>query len=304
MLMALPVVLCAQSAPLRAHFSVEEYLVDGHYPHGHATRDRYFRPYALLESGDWSLTATYWSYPACHFYEVDDTHLDYDDGSLHVKVGRFLVPVGQDDWDDEWYSGTVFMPMIQLIRYGSFGALWHTSTGAEASVPVGPGTFTAALVSSSQQKNQLLPDDFDRAVFRYQGYVQGLTYGVSALTDSKGLGKDERLLDLDLRYTTPHFIARGEMLGYSTTGSTNEGFYVDLYHRPAGWQDVLFVGRFEAYHFSKGTRLGRKERTTLGAKVRAPFDSTLMVNYIFGPSINGFFLGGAWAIGLTKTLRF
>ena len=112
------------------------------------------------------------------------------------------------------------------------------------------------------------------------------------------------MLSLDVRWAVPHWGGRAEVLGYSEDGDTTKGFFVDVYHRPKGWTDVTLLGRYQGIDVDSGRYGGRHELLTLGAKVRAPFETTVAVNYTFGPGMNDVFLGGGWAIGVSRTFRF
>ena len=79
-----------------------------------------------------------------------------------------------------------------------------------------------------------------------------------------------------------------------------EGFFVDVYHRPKGWSDVTLVARHEKME----TLTSTTETTTLGTKLRGPWDTSVYFNYRFGPNMNTVAFGGPWSVGVFKTLRF
>jgi hypothetical protein len=179
--------------------------------------------------------------------------------------------------------------------------MWQTSVGAKATVTSGANTFEVAAVSNVPDVDRFAPSNLDRTQVRWQAYHKGVTYGLSGAFDTSGLGRDERLVSADVRWAVPEWIARGVVLGYSNDSQEFTGFFIDLYYRATEWEDLTLVFRHEQLDRAV---LEDREVTTLGTKLRTPFDTSLYVNYNFGPNINELAFGGAWSIGLIKTFRF
>ncbi len=291
----------AQTDRLNVTFSLEQFFLAGGYFGTYLTDDRMTRPSIAVESGPWRFEGSYWFYPMLDFNELDETNVSYTSGNATLKYGRMRAIVGQSGWYDQWYSGMNYVGLVEIQKYGDHRFLFHTSVGAELTVQDGPNTYQLAAVSTQPDVDRLAPTNLDRGMARWQFNHDGLTVGASAAFDTKGLGREERMLSADVRWTAPQWIARGVVAGHSDDLLNKSGFFIDVYHRPKGWSDLTFVGRYEQFDTSATERL---ETTTLGAKVRAPFETSLYVNYRFGPSINTNPYSGPWSIGLIKTLRF
>ena len=304
LLLGVSEIVAAQSAPVTADFSIEQFYVGGRRGGEFVVRDRLTRASFSAETGAWRFNASHFYYGFCKFQEVDATNLEYSSGSLRLRAGRFLVPIGQTSWDEQWYSGHVFLNQVELSRYGGFAFMWHTSVGVDATLYCGRQTLQFSAVSSDQLKNRLVASKLDRGTVRIQHYENGVVYGLSALFNLDGIAQDERMLLVDVRWSVPQWGARAELVGFSKDGEKSNGYFVELYHRPKGWTDVTLVGRHEKFESTKSGPTRTMEANNLGVKLRGLFDTQLFVNYTFGPSMNNLYLGGGWAIQVNKTIRF
>lgn len=283
--------------------SVEQFFVSAGYGELHKTRDRFTRLMGIATSGKWELRGSHWYAPVYFWYEVDETNLSYSDKDLRWRIGRFLLPVGQTNWDDQWYSGIVFWPLIESKTYGDQRLLARTVVGTDVEKSWGNHTLRVSASSSKPEVNRLLPSRLDRASVRWSYYQNGVIVGLSTYFDTKTGGNDERMVVADARWTLPQWTLRAEALDYKSDTAKVQGFFVDLYHRPKSWTDVTFVGRFEGRR-SEAQSVSNMQAWTVGAKAHLPLDFTFIVNYTGGPDMNKIFLGGGWSLGLSKTLRF
>ena len=265
--------------------------------------ERFYRTHVSASKGNWTAKASYWNYVFCDWHELDETNIQYSTDQYTATIGRFLMPVGQANWDDQWYSSFVFVPLIEGHVYGGRKVLERTSTGAQFDLIAGANNYNLSLTNSDPQVNQPIASRLDRTSFRWKTYKSGVQFGLSALADSATLGKKEQLLVADIRYTVPHLIVRGELLGYQSPTQRNSGFFVDANFRPRNWQDLTLSLRFEQLSSHLPTET-KQEAWTLAAKARLPFESTLLINYTGGPDMGRLTLGGGWSFGLNKTFRF
>ena len=278
-------------------------MVSGNIGFHPSTRDRFSRGTIAAESGNWKVQASHWYYPAAKWYDLDESTLTFQDKNLRLRVGRFLTPLAQSNWDDEWYSGFVFIPFTEFSQYGGYGLLERTSAGVDAAYITGKNTFKAALVGSDPQTGRPFPKAFDRAAYKWQTTINNLILGFSMLTDVAHVGSEQQIQAFDYRWTIPNWTIRGTFIGASSPTESRQGLYADLYHRPKGWSDVTLVFRYENLITNTGVNT-RQEIMTQGAKIRLPFETNFNVNYTFGPDMSNVPLGGGWAFSLNKTIRF
>jgi hypothetical protein len=283
--------------------SFQQALVSGRLGQQLKSGERFNRSLVNAESGNWAAKASFWNYVFCKWNELDETTLSYSDPKFRARIGRFILPVGQSNWDDQWYSNFVFIPMVESQRYGDHKFLQRTSTGADIDFGSGANSFRLALTSSRAQVNQLMPDKIDRASLRWNHSLKNTIFGLSTYTDTNFKGDEEQMHIADIRWTVPHWIVRGEGLHYQSAVQKFSGYFLDISHRPANWEDVTFALRFERMSSLRGTRSDIRS-WALAAKTRLPWDMTLLVNYMGGPDMNRIGIGGGWAFGLNKTFQF
>lgn len=283
---------------------IEQFFVSGGFGDEHRTRDRFTRFILDVEHGAWALRGSYWYYPFAGWYDLDETTVSYSDGPWRLRYGRFLVPMGQNQWDDQWYSGIIFIPLNDFNAYNGWLKRERTSIGADANYVFGNQSVNLAVTSRDLEQNHLAPDRLNQATLRYTWYRDGLTLGAAAVADTGSFGGDEQMLVADFRYTMPQWVFRGEVLSYLSDGQNTSSYFLDAYYRPKGWEDLTFVSRYENRKNTYPTSGENLEQWVLGAKYRLPFDAYFYVNYAGGPDMNNVFVGGGWSLKLTKTFRF
>lgn len=306
-LIALAVSASAQDEPAKLEVGgqVEQFVRAARV--GDAFRAEEYMRRILIELtySHFKLVGSYWWYPSWDLKETDEAWIGYEGDRASFKVGRFMVPFGQSDWYSQWYSGFVQGSFIEDHSYsGPWFPFERTSVGVQADVTLGDShTLHLAGVDKDIQQDHLAPKRLDRAVARIEGYRSGITYGASAYVDTKTLGKDQRILALDARWTGPQWMVRGEILRADNDSQKVDGYFVDLTYRPKGWTDVTLVARNQAIR-AEGVGGYRLQNTILGAKVRLPLETTLAVNYAFGPDMNRQGVGAGWCFGLYRTFRY
>lgn len=293
----------AEEPKLHISGSFEQFMVSGNILFHPTTRDRFSRGLIAAESGNWKLQVSHWYYPAAKWYDLDETTLTYQANDLRLRVGRLLTPLAQSNWDDEWYTGFVFIPFLEFSGYGGYGLLERTSAGADAAYVRGNNTLKVALVGSDPVTGKPFPKAFDRAVFKWQTTINNLILGFSTLVDTASTGKEQQIQAFDYRWTVPQWTVRGTVIGGSSPTEFRQGMYTDVYHRPKGWSDVTLVYRFEHMITNTGVN-AHQEIQTVGAKIRLPFATNLNVNYTYGPDMSNVPLGGGVSLALYKTFKF
>lgn len=283
---------------------IEQFFVSGGFGDSPKTRDRFTRFTGTADWGNLQVRASRWYYPFCNWFDLDESFLAYDAQSFKVTAGRFIIPFGQAEWSDQWYSGIVFLPLIEFMTYDNVRFLERTSSGVKLESNLGAHSLKMSFTNSDPQYQKMMPERLDRAALRWTYFNKGFTFGASYFGDAKNIGRDVQMVSADVRWSAPQWIVRAEALAYQSQLSKADGFYIDLYHRPKGWSDVTFVSRFERMHMKSELSQYTLETTTLGAKVRLPLDFSGSANYTLGPDMNRVFLGGNWSFQLSRSFRF
>lgn len=280
----------------------EQVFVSGRVVNEPKTRDRFGRLQSTITRGQWSLRASYWDYTSCGWYDLDETTLTYSSKALQIRIGRFIAPIGQANWDDQWYSGFVFVPLIEGATYPTAKLAERTSAGIDLTWQNDADSFRVAVTSRNPNYGRPFADRLDAAAMRYERSIENLQVGLSTRVDTGSMGRDDQIRSADLRWTKDHVIVRAEWLGNSTAGLRKEGFFCDFTYRPVGWQDVTPVFRWERLtDFATASQL---ESYIVGLKIRLPGDAWLYSNYAFGPAMSKTPLGGGWSFALLRTFRF
>jgi hypothetical protein len=286
--------------PIRVTGSIEQFFVSGKFFQNRVTRERLTRTQVQASHGNFSLVGTYWQYPACGFDDLDETNLRFNSNNFSAKVGKFLPPVGQTNWDDQWYSGFVFLPMVETASYGTGKILFRTVAGVRADTNANGANFQFSAFNSNQDARSINLSKLDRYSIRAQKMFQNTILGVTRLASPESASTRADAWVADLRWSVPQWIVRGEYMDYRQAGADVSGFFADVYHRPKGWSDVTLLSRVERVRSSGGTT----SAWTIGTKVRLPQEFFFNVNYSAGPNQNSQMLGGGWSLGLFKIVNF
>jgi len=298
--------LCSHIAfadDFRTQGSFEQAFTSGKFLGANQTRDRFTRVQGIVDYKNWTATVSYWAYPYCGWFDLDETTLAFASGNSSFKAGRFLPPIAQVSWDDQWYSGFVYVPLIEGSMLGGRKVFERTSAGVQWDVQDRNQLLIMSMFGSNPNYDRLAPKKLDRAAIRYQVYRDGVILGASYMSDTEDRGAKEQVRSVDFRWTKPQWMVRGSFISYLSPSQVADGFFVDIAHRPKGWTDVTGLFRIESFRESRSSS---KDQTlyTAGAKVRLPLQASAYINYSFGPSINKVVLGGGWAVSLTRTYRF
>jgi hypothetical protein len=282
----------------------EQFFASSGFGDTYKSRDRWTMLSLNATSGKWKAQASYWYYPFCYWYELDDSGITYQDGNLRAQIGRFRIPVGQSDWGDQWYEGFVQLPIIEYSRYDGAQPLERTSVGMQAEDTFGAHTIKVAATSANPEYNRILPGHINRYSGRYSFYEGRAILGFSGFFDTdREEAFKANMISADFRYTMPNWMIRGEHIWYHCDNQKEDVWFVDVSHRPKGWTDVTVVGRFEVAHIS-GPFTSNVQAWTLGTRIRMPLNFVFQANYTGGPDMNRVFFGGGWALGLYTSIDF
>lgn len=285
---------------VRLSGSFEQFFVSGKFFGDRVTRQRLTRTRVEANHGNFGLVGTYWQYPSCGFDDLDETHFNFQSRNFSAKAGKFLPPIGQTNWDDQWYSGFVFLPLVETATYGSGKILFRTVAGVQADVPSSAGTFQFSAFNSDQDARTINMSKLDRFTVRGQTTFKNAIFGVTRLSSPTSAGQGAQAWVTDIRWSVPQWIVKGEYMDYRQAGSDVRGFFFDAFHRPKGWSDVTLMSRVERLR----DKTGQTSAWTVGAKIRLPEEFFFNANYTAGPNQNSLMLGGGWSLGLFKIVNF
>lgn len=268
-----------------------------------SSNHRLTRTQVKYENGPLTIVGTWYDYDLCLFKEVDESFFAYRKNSVEAKAGRFYAPIGLTSWYDQWYAGFVHLPMQDKHAFADSFFKEHTSTGFQIDFERGPTRLQFAAISDELERNRIFPSRIGNFVARLQHYRGNLVVGGTAGVDTKTLGDKRRLLALDLRYTVPGWVFRGEFLQFDSDADDSRGFYVDAAYRVPRLENLTLVARHQ--RFDERSIGGNKvEVHTLGFRLRMPIDAFLVGSYTFGPDMNKLMIGPKWAFGIMATIRF
>jgi hypothetical protein len=301
---------------IRVSGSIEQAFVSAERSGERQTADRYTRSQIALESGAWTLKGAWWAYPFCRYHELDETGISFAGENWSLMAGRGRLPIGQHTWDDQWYSPFIFLSRLEFEPYGGGRRLSHTSAGIFFDAWLGPDQFQAALTGDEIESTSLLPSRLNRAAVRWQRYFDPFMVGVSAFVDPGALGDRQTLLSADIRWTAPNWSARAVYAAHRDDGvatadyygvpvaspERQEGFFIDVTHRPEGWRDMTLALRYDRIRWPVSGR--SSEVWIAAARLRMPHDFEVMANFSFGPDHDRQPLGNGLSLQVVKQLRF
>ena len=150
----------------------------------------------------------------------------------------------------------------------------------------------------------MTPKSLDHLQARFQAQLNNLVLGVNGLAKDADIHNSEgAIYGLDLRYTIPHFIFRGELVRADSPLSHSDGYYVDGTYRLPGLTRTELGFRNEAFGF-RGT--GKRSMIDTGGirQIISPAVSCNL-NYAWGAaSTPTDSLRKGWSFQVVYYLRF
>ena len=206
---------------------------------------------------------------------------DWGGTAGRAQAGLVRVPFGIYDTRETYASGLIDYPMprgdyyYHSVDWGVPGAAW---SGGSDRLQVEAAAFGGR--GSGIWNNQVR---LQGAAVRAQTYAGTAILGVSrwdgALQDVPTSPTLRRvgMTGLDLRYTRPQLLIRGEYLWGTLAGDRMRGWYVDTYYRLPGQERWGLAARLE--RLKPGDDYAESRQITLGIRCVATPDWTLAVNW-------------------------
>ena len=279
----------------------EDYLIAYRKPTKYAITERAARLKLANSFDRLDGSVSYLTSPQFHGQQLHESYLGYNANGVTVRTGPQMIPIGQSTWDDQWYDPSNFLPSSeywQLIKGLSLSAV-VPSVWAQSSN--GPQQLTVSTFGIGKYLDKFTPDRLSVIAARYQYFVENTILGISSAQDFVHSGDNASLYCIDFRHTIPHLVTRGEMIwSHRNTDRTTTGFATATY-RPEHWSDASLFVRYQFLNPQFGPK---DSREVLGAKLRAPFDFTVNINYVLAPHMGKLRSGAGWSFELYRVYRF
>lgn len=231
---------------------------------------------------------------------LDETFVEWGGDKQQIRFGRFRSAFGHSDWSELWYSGFVRQPMLRNLGLGSKLSLNRLDTGVDWHGGSGNVQYQVGLIDAHARLWEPVPMRFNHLVGRVQLYKKDWIIGLNGLLGVDQWGNQQnRLFDLDWRWTAPHITLRGEFLVGRTAQKHSSGYYLDLFYHPPKLLRTTLLGRTEATSGAKTPQL-----FTLGVKQILSRYFTVELTHAWAnnaPAASG---RRGWALQLMTSLHF
>jgi hypothetical protein len=201
-----------------------------------------------------------------------------------LQAGLVRLPFGIYNYQETYASGLIDYPLprvdygLNSVDWGVPGAKW---SGGSAKVQYEVAGFAGRSSGVWATANET-----GGAAVRIQSYAPNIIVGVSNWTGYLRLpdetsGASRRrpvaISGIDVRYTRPHLLVRGEMLYGTLGGNRMSGGYLDLYYHLPKYEKFTFVARVESLRPDPSMPIGKQ--ITLGIRYTAAADWTFAINW-------------------------
>lgn len=266
----------AQSYP-QLSGTVETYFLNNKARRGFVNQLWWTELNARISDRD-KITGSYILTPGGHSYDELYYRRDFKDVSL--RLGRMRPALGLNTWADLFYTGFNGLPLIRSIKVLNNLGIGGDDSGIEATTHIGSVQLQAAAFDNTLDREQIIPDNLNHATLRAQQTVGNLIAAGDFYTSDKG---DQKVYGLDLRYTMPQLLMRGEAF-WGVGDQPSSGFYVDASYRIPSLYRTQVVARFDQV-----SRYDQKvaQLETLGVRQVVNRYLSLNVNYAFGSNVSG-----------------
>ena len=154
---------------------------------------------------NWS--ATWSGFDASSFAEYDESYVRYETDSASLRAGRLRTSFGLSDWSELFYSGINHKPLVREMNIVGKTKLDRDDSGAEYTINIGSLQFQAAALDTSLTRAQVGPDRLDHATVTAQYGAGPCIIGAEVLSQTD---YSQKIYGGNVRYTLPHWIAKGE----------------------------------------------------------------------------------------------
>ena len=213
---------------------------------------------------------------ASGFNALDEACLSLESGLHILRLGRMHTAFGFSDWSEEYYNGFNHLPLVRTAPLIDGLGLTRDDSGAEITFGGPHVQVQAAVVDTNLDTYQFAPKHFDASTARLQVAMGSIIVGLDSLWR---FNEGEGIAGLDIRWTIPHLIVRGEFMGGIADEDRASGFYVDATYRLPRFERTQLVGRYERLYC---TDQGDFVLQTLGLRQVVGPNLTLNVNYGWG----------------------
>ncbi len=199
-------------------------------------------------------------------------------GSI-LRVGRMRTAFGLNNWSDVAYTGFNQQPIVTSTPLAGGLALFRDDSGVEFTVGGPELQAQAAVIDTNIKSNQISPGGLNHGSLRLQTEQGPLIVGVNLLKGLQGLND---IYGLDLLFTRPHFLVRGEAMTGRGEGP-GRGFFLDASYRFPQFDRTELVARTESFQYENDPTT---YLNTLGIRQFATKYLTLVANYTWGSGPN------------------
>ncbi len=231
---------------------------------------------------------TFSNLPSTGDFMIQQASVQREWKAQRLQLGVVRLPFGIYDYRETYASGLIDYPITRVdngldsVDWGVPGGKW---SGGSPALQIEAAAFSGSATGVWGNHNEV-----GGGSLRVQTYTHGLILGAShwqgTLALPSGSGYGGRVVNhrtavglngLDVRFTRPHLIVRGEFLFGVLGGDTMDGWYLDVYYHLPKFQRFTIVARGESLHPSTGSPYGRQ--FTLGVRYTATADWILAVNW-------------------------
>ncbi|AIE84088.1 hypothetical protein OP10G_0720 [Fimbriimonas ginsengisoli Gsoil 348] len=207
---------------------------------------------------------------------LDEFNVQYETGGNMIRAGRMRISFGFSNWSELFYTGYNHTPIVRSANLVDKTRLNRDDAGIEITTG-GPNLqIQAAVVDSRPSDFQVAPKRIRYGSVRVQSSFGPVIAAIDALPSLDGNGS---IYGLDLRWTSPHIVAKAEYMKGVGDGPTAQGYYGDVAYRLPGLPRTQLVSRTEWLDRSNG---GEFRLHTFGAKQIVTQNLTVNVNYGWG----------------------
>lgn len=220
-------------------------------------------------------TQKYFGYSAQEFF------IEKDAGANRYQAGLIHLPFGIYDTRETYASGLIDYPIARgdyayhSVDWGVPGVQW---SGGSPQLQIQAAGFSGKAESIWDSENTVRG-----GAVRLQTYTHGVILGVSRwdgaiqpLFTSPQMSA-VHMNGVDVRYTRPHLLLRGEFLKGELAGDQEMGWYLDAYYHLPGLVKWTLTSRWE--QLKPGNDDPLSHQVTLGARYVASPQWTLVVNW-------------------------
>jgi hypothetical protein len=210
------------------------------------------------------------------FDMLDESYIGLSQAEDFLRLGRIRTAFGFSDWSDAYYNGFNHIPLIRSNPLIEGLRLMRDDAGAEVTFGGPKLQVQASMVDSSLNRFQYVPREISTSTMRAQTTLGAFIVGLDALWR---FSTGDEIVGIDVRWSAPHLVVRGEFMAGIGSDDTASGFYVDGTYRVPGVERTQLVGRIERY--SSGDQ-GDFMLQTLGLREIVSPNFTANVNYGWG----------------------